>query len=815
MRDVRVLEVAGSLAGAYCGRLFAACGSDVVLLEPPGGGPQRSAPPFVPGDGGGPARSVVHEHLDAHKRSVALDLADPAVDESFGWADLIISTSDGDPVGTRRLHQRIAAANPAAVHLVLSGFGLTGPYADWRTSPLVDWASGGYLYLTGEPDREPVQGGGPWASYLSGVVGGVGAQAALFEAFRTGQGQLVDVGAMEVGAAGHQWSLTMYTHTGVVKRRWGPRFGESYHPMSLYRCRDRWISIGAATRDQWENLCIALDRADLLADDDLYAPAVRFERADEIDAAFEPWLLAHDADDAVALLQEARVPASRVQTYAEVLDAEHLAARSFWAEQPELGPNARQPSAPFRIEGAPPFRPAPTLGADTASFVAELRTAGRREERPPRPSVDLSQVTVAEFTVAWAGPLAARYLADLGATVIKVEHPTSRGFGSSGKVDQVGADGGWRWGTLPDPRIRAEIFPGADPGERSWNRMGTWNKMNRGKRSLCLDAKVGEGAEVLARLLGRADVVVHNFTPRGARSLGVDHESLRRHGDRIASVAMTGYGEDGPMASHSSWGPILEAFAGFDEATGYRGEGPMRLGLAFPDVVGGVHGAFAILEALWEQACGRRGVHIDLAQLEALLSVAGPELLATSIHGVPPERRGNRSLQHAPQGVYRCLGQDRWVALTVRSDEEWRSLLALLRDDALSHLEGADVEQRRAAHDLIDERLTAWTERHSAPQAAALLQRARVPACPPFTNAELVEDEQLAVRGFLVTFDHPDAGRVTHPGVPIHFERTPVSLRPAPTLGADNVEVLQQLGYEEPAIARLQAAGIIADRPPA
>src|SRR5690606_23144841 len=132
--------------------------------------------------------------------------------------------------------------------------------------------------------------------------------------------------------------------------------------------------------------------------------------------------------------------------------------------------------------------------------------------------------------------------------------------------------------------------------------------------------------------------------------------------------AMSGYGETGPMASHASWGPILEAHSGFDEATGYPGQGPTRIGVAYPDAVGGVHGAVALLAALWERELTGEAVHVDLSQLESLVAMAGELVLAASLTGTAPPRRGNRSPDHAPQGVYRCAGQDAWVALTVDDD---------------------------------------------------------------------------------------------------------------------------------------------------
>ena len=806
MRGLRVLELAGSPAGAYCGRLFATAGADVVLVEPDGGAPTRRLGPWVV-DVAGERRSATHEYLAAGKRSVVLDDAD--VDAAYRWADLVIASFDGDPGAAHAHHDRLAAADPSTVDVVLSGFGLTGPYSTWRTSPLVDWASGGYLYLTGEPDREPLQGGGPWAAYLHGATAAIGAQAAVLHAVRTGEGQLVDVGAMESVAAAHQWSLTMYTHTGAVKGRWGRRFGESFHPMGPYQTGDgEWIAVGAASRDQWDNFCITTDTVELLADDSLYSAAERFERCEEIDALVAPWLAARTADEAVAAFQEHRVPASRLLDFAGVLRSEQLAARGYFRPRPDIGTGSVVPGLPFTVGAAPALDGPPDLGADTGTFNAEL--AGP-PDRDVLPSIDLRSTRLLEFGIAWAGPLAARTLGDLGVDVIKVEHPMSRGFGTGGGMT---TDLPWRWGQLGPPPIRAELFPGADPGTRRWNRMGTWNKMNRSKRSCCLDAKPAEGAAVLEALIASADMVVHNYTPRGARSLGIDPEQLHECNDRVASVAMTGYGETGPMSTHSSYGPMLEAHAGFAAATGYIGEEPLRIGLAFPDAVGGLHGAFALLAALWERELTDGPVHVDLSQLETLLGFAGEAVLAASTTGSAPTRHGNRSDDHAPQGVYRCDGTDAWVAVTVPGDDEWRALVDLVRDDVLVALARADHASRAAAHDEIDAALNRWTSSRPPLVAAKELQAIGVAASPAFTNRDLVLDDHLAARGFIVEWDHADVGRQRYPGSPFHFGRTPVTIGATPLLGEHNRDVLASIGYDDEAIDKLQAAGVIADEPP-
>ena len=809
MRDLRVIEVAGGVAGAYCARLFAVMGADVVLVEPPSGGPLRAGGPhFTATDG--TTRSAPHEHLDAGKRSVTIDLDGPDGDAALAWADVVVATFDGQPEAAFALRERLRLLDPRTSLVAISGFGLTGPFAGWRTSDLVDWASGGYLFLNGEPGRPPLQGGGPWASIVVGTTAAVGGAVAVLDATLTGEGQLVDVGGMEATAAGHQWALTQYTHTGVLKRRVGLGF-EHFHPLGPHRCLDGWIVIAAPSAEQWNQTLITCEAWELMLDETLIAPAARADRAAEIDAALDPWLSTHTCAEAIAALQANRVPAGKLNDLHEVLASEHLAVRHAWTERPDLGPAAKAASVPVALQPGPPTvtatEPAHALGADTAAFVAALRTD---EPRRPFPPVDLRDLRVAEFSIAWAGPLTGRFLADLGAEVIKVEHPGSRGVGHEGRTRLIGGPPGWRFGEPVDPQIRAEVFPGADPGERFWNRSGVWNVMNRGKRSLAMEAKTPAGRAILEQVLAGADIVLHNFSPRGASSLGIDAPAVAKLNPDAITIAMTGYGETGPMALFFSFGPLLEAYCGLNSMTGYLGEEPLRLGKAFPDVVGGLHGTFTTLCAVWERAATDAAVHADVSQLEALASVVGDALLWTSVTGELPARRGNRSLDHAPQGVYRCAGDDAWLAVTVTGDAGWRSLAELVgADDA-----DLSLAERFARHDDLDVAIERWTAGRDALDAAAQLQALGIPACPAFSNGDLVDSEQLAARGFMVTWDQPDVGPQRFPGFPIHFEGRRYVPVAAPALGADNAAILQRLGYADSQIAALADDGVIADRPP-
>ena len=251
----------------------------------------------------------------------------------------------------------------------------------------------------------------------------------------------------------------MYTHTGAVKGRWGRRFGESFHPMGLYQARRRRVDrVGAASRDQWDNFCITTDTVELMADDSLYAAgrAVRAGRRDRRRSS-RPWLAARTADEAVAAFQEHRVPAStaaRLRRGAARPSSSPPAATS----QAAARPRARRVRCPAARSG---IGDRAAAGRRRRRSVPTPRRSARRWPRPtdrrrcPRSTCGATRML--EFGIAWAGPLAARMLGDLGVDVVKVEHPLSRGFGTGGGTDDRLCRGAGA--SSAPPAIRAEIFP--------------------------------------------------------------------------------------------------------------------------------------------------------------------------------------------------------------------------------------------------------------------------------------------------------------------------------------------------------------------
>jgi crotonobetainyl-CoA:carnitine CoA-transferase CaiB-like acyl-CoA transferase len=275
-----------------------------------------------------------------------------------------------------RDYAEVQAINPGIVYLALSGFGLTGPYRHFRSNDFLDLASGGHLYLTGHPDRHPVQGGGPWAGYATGTMAASACLVAARRARSSGRGQLVDLGAMEALASLHQWTLTLYTHQGYVKRRAGNHMAESYHPMDLVACQDGWVSLAVWGGANWEGFCIAIGMPELLADPRFGSGGDRFDHADELDVLIAPWFAATTVAEVVATLQAHRVPVGPVVPVPEVLDDDHLKARNFWSWAPHLGEQARMPTRAFHTPGDAPLTFAPSVGEHTAAVLAELTRSG-------------------------------------------------------------------------------------------------------------------------------------------------------------------------------------------------------------------------------------------------------------------------------------------------------------------------------------------------------------------------------------------------------------------------------------------------------
>jgi benzylsuccinate CoA-transferase BbsF subunit len=376
----------------------------------------------------------------------------------------------------------------------------------------------------------------------------------------------------------------------------------------------------------------------------------------------------------------------------------------------------------------------------------------------------LSGVRVVDFTWVVAGPVTTRILADYGAEVIKVERK--------------------------------------DPPPIHERKRGMYCDIHRDKLSVALNMAHPRGVELALRLVALSDIVIDNFSARVMRSWGVDYESLVRVKPDIICISMSGLGHTGPRANYVSYGPTLQALAGYTRAMADENGEPAGYGYSYADMAGGFTGALAALAALWHRRRTGRGQFIDLSQFEALASLVGPALLDVSVNGreQPPVLYNSQEAPAAPHGVYRCRAEDgdddRWVAIAVGSERQWERFVAALGAPAwASEAKFRTVYLRMKNRAELDANVARWTRERSAGDVMATLQHASVAAGVVSNGADLcARDPQLKERGFWPALEHPGGSPSQVTGLPFKLSATPGSVRTiAPDVGEDNDFVLGEL----------------------
>lgn len=388
----------------------------------------------------------------------------------------------------------------------------------------------------------------------------------------------------------------------------------------------------------------------------------------------------------------------------------------------------------------------------------------------------LEGVRILDFTWVLAGPYCTRILADLGAEVIKVQSTAT----ARGATDE--------------------------------NRSGYFNTYNRNKLGVHINMRVPEGIDLARRIASVSDAVLDNFSSRVVRQWGMDYDSLVKVKPDIICCSISGMGASGPWKDYVSFGPTAQALTGFARLTAFPDEAPAGFGYSYSDHMAGTVAATAVLAALEYKARTGKGQYIDTSQLEATAPLMGPALLDYSANGVNPSPAGNRNLYEswAPHGAFPCQGDDRWIAIAVRSDDEWMSLVRLMGNPDWANDAYARAADRLAGAADLESKVSAWTEQQDAESLMSRLCAAGIPAGIVQNAGDLVNDEQLRDRGFYVSTAHPELDTVRFDGFPAIFSGPGFELqRPAPLLGEHNDYVFKDvLGMGDDEIAELAGAGV-------
>jgi crotonobetainyl-CoA:carnitine CoA-transferase CaiB-like acyl-CoA transferase len=788
LSGLRVVDLSTWIAGAYCTKLLADGGAEVIKVETPAGDPLRrwsaSGAVTEPGTDG-----ALFNFLHASKQSVVADGAGAA---DLALLQTLLTSADAVVWSPGSALAELPALAPAAIRrahpqltvTAITPFGLEGP---WRDRPATEFTlqawSGGIVGLArGLPDRAPVYVGGQIGEWLAGLFAAIGTLAAGWS--DDAEGQLVDVSVLEALVM----CLTYYPVTfndqlgrPMRRRRFIPTPG-------VGAANDGLVGLGVGTGQQWLDFCAMVEHPEWTED-----PKLLLDRT-ALAPTIDGWIAAHSSDEVLDLASAFRIPNAPIANGSNVTEFEHFRTRASFALNPKDG--VANPRPPFRFSAArlrvP--EPAPGLGAQKMADVLERPHEGRRtpDEAAVPKKLPFEGLRVLDMTAFWAGPLASHVLALLGAEVIHLE--------SAGRPDGVRLVGG-----VPQSE------------EQYWERGPIFAALNTNKKSLTLDLRTPRGIELLRRLVATCDVVIENYTPRVLDQLGLDFETLQRDRPDLVMVRMPGFGLDGPWRDQAAFAFVIEDASGLTWLTGHPDLLPFE-----PYTVGdpnaGLHALYGLLLALANRRRTGEGCLVEAAMVDAGVNIAAEQAIEFSAYGSLLMRQGNRGPRAAPQNLYQAAGPDEngrddsWVALAVATDEQWEALRRGLGEPAWA----ADPAWKTAAgradgHDQIDARLAEWCRARPADDIIALLWPAGVPVGKVVQPHHQPDLPPLEARGFFEELAHPVIGTSRYSTLPMKFSNGPDRLhtRPAPLLGEHNEELLRELGLSTAEIEVLGADGVI------
>ena len=810
----RVLDLTDE-RGQLAGFILAQLGADVIAVEPPGGSTSRHRPPYAGGQPD-PERALWHWSYNRGKRSVVVDLR---TDEGLAdlhrlaaTADIVLDSgcSGVDLAGLR-------ARNPRLITVSVSAYGDDGPRADWPASELTVWASSGSLAITGDADRPPVRVSSPQGWLHAAGEAADATLVALWERERSGAGQHIAVSAQLAAMEATQSAVLADAIGGTASRRaaGGGSFGglefRIVWPASDGHVTIAFLfgtSLGVFTRRLMEWVCEEGFCDEATRDKDWIQYAMLLDEGTESHEEYarvrnvvETFTASKTKQELLDAAIARKLLIAPINGMDDAAGSAQMAARGFWDDvDMGDGEQVRFPGAfvvSDRTDLATLARP-PRLGehqallaelpadAKGASAEASPQTPAAQTPTPETPAAEtptdglpLAGLKVVDFAWAVAGPLMTRFLADFGATVVRVESST---------VVDVGRTVGPFVGDEADTENSA-----------------IYNNMAAGKLSIALDVAKPEGLEVVKDLVRWADVLTESFAPGVMERLGLGDDMLRELNPELIAIHSSIMGQTGPLASFAGIGTMGAAITGFYHLTGWSDRLPAGPFSAYTDYVAPRFGIAAVLAALDHRRRGGGGQILDFSQAEAASHFLSPALLEWFVNGEAVGRTGNDDPVAAPHGVYPAAAPDSWVAITATDDVMWSALAGLI---GLEDLAGLDTQERRARHEEIDAAIAEWSSGRDADEAAETLAAAGVAAYRVQNAPEALTDPQLSHLGHFVDVAHPTHGTTTVEGPRARLSRTPGRVTDSgPPIGFHAFEVLEGiLGYDTDRISEIAIA---------
>ena len=766
LSSLRVVEIGPLPAAAYCARLLADFGAEVIKLEPPNGDPARLASPMID-TGDGECESAWFGYLNFGKSSVVAE--GEALRAALAGADVLVCSLQPSECAAIGLDLDAARrADPSLVVVDVSWFGRTGPYAEFAATDATCRALAGMVKLVG-PLEHPLVAPDYQAAIIGGLTAFIALMAALHGRAAGRAGRRMSVSVHEACLALMDLQVADSWFRGAGFPRAGINRFPPTCPVGIYPTRDEWLGVTLVTPAQWVGFCRMLGLDDLVRPE--YTTGLeRFPEQDALEARFVPKLRERPAREWFEAALAARLPIVVVPRLAEMINSPVFRARGAIASIRFGARDVAAPRLPLHMKATPPRQGGVVPRLSSVAPAARPPKATAASVSSSR--LPLEGMRIVDLSMGWAGPLAARMMADLGADIIKVEacqYPD------------------W-WRGVDN---RPVVFE-----QRLYEKAGRFLMLNRNKRGITLDLTTAEGVRLVKQLVRDADGVIENYSTGVLPKLGLDYACLREVNPSLVMVSMSASGANSDWRELRAYGSTLEHGSGLPHLAGREGDPPVMGHIAFGDAVGGLHAASALLVALMHRRHTGIGQHVDLAQIECMLPFTAPAMMQQSAQGTLAPRSGNRHPDMAPHGCFPCAGDDAWVFVAIADDALWQACCRVME---LSELAGLRTQgERRAREDEIEQAIAQWTRRRSADDAMRILQQEGIAAGAVRAPLELVDDPHLRARGYWQWVEREFVGRHPQPSLPVPRRD---QARSGAFPGAD-ARAIQRRGAGRPARAR-------------